>query len=549
VQDAVDDSVRFDLLGPLRARRGLRELDLGPGKQRAVLAALLLAANRAVPPSQIIDMVWGDEPPENGTNVVQKYVAGLRRVLEPDRAPRSAGQLLTLTEGGYRLSVAPGNSDLDVFTDYVRQARQLRAAGRLEDASRGLQSALALWRAEPLAGLTGSFFESTRARLTNDRATALEDWAELELDQGHQQALLPELSPLVAEFPLRERLRAVQMLALYRTGRQAEALSVYREARRLLVDAHGVDPGPDLQALHNRILQNDPTLDTPPATSAVGASPAQDSPATAPEPPPAPWVSPAPPAPGSWPAAPPTAGWAGIYPAPGQWPSPVVPAVGVVAPDRLTWRDWVLKFAVAAVPILSVSLAAGPLMGILAIRRRSIRLGIAAAAYLAASVAGYIMIDSTTSSDEITSTTDGIGIVLVIVTSMTCAVHAAVIVPRRGRQQNLAIELRRQQARQIAADHPQIARQLGIGRPDLPNQFDDGGLVDVNDAPAEALQRLPGITAQQASLIVADRTYRGRFHSLEELAGRGLVSWPIPQELADALLIISIQDTIDEDRR
>jgi DNA-binding SARP family transcriptional activator len=100
VRGAVDDAVRFELLGPLRARRGLQELDLGPGKQRAVLATLLLAANRAVPPTQIVDTVWGEEPPENGTNVVQKYVAGLRRVLEPDRAPRAAGQLLSLTEGG-----------------------------------------------------------------------------------------------------------------------------------------------------------------------------------------------------------------------------------------------------------------------------------------------------------------------------------------------------------------------------------------------------------------------------------------------------------------
>ena len=135
MQEAVDNSVRFDLLGPLRALHGQRELDLGPAKQRAVLAVLLLAANRPVPTSRIIDAVWGDEPPENGTNVVQKYVAGVRRVLEPERAPRAAGLLLTLTEAGYRLSVAPGNSDLDLFTSHVREARQLRGAGRLAEAA------------------------------------------------------------------------------------------------------------------------------------------------------------------------------------------------------------------------------------------------------------------------------------------------------------------------------------------------------------------------------------------------------------------------------
>jgi hypothetical protein len=186
-------------------------------------------------------------------------------------------------------------------------------------------------------------------------------------------------------------------------------------------------------------------------------------------------------------------------------------------------------------------------MGILAIQRRSVRLGLAAAGYLAATVAGYFMVDS--SSDLITSNADGLGVTLVVVQAVMCSVHAAVITPRNRRRQDLELDVRRQQARRIAADHPQIARQLGIGRPDLPNSFDDGGLVDVNDAPAEALQRLPGVSAEHAALIVADRTYRGRFHSIQELAGRGLFAWPLPRELADVLLIISIQDALDDDRR
>ena len=510
MQGAVDDSVRFDLLGPLRARRGLREIDLGPAKQRAVLATLLLAANRPVPPNRIIDAVWSDEPPENGLNVVQKYVAGLRRALEPDRAPRSAGQMLTLTDGGYRLSVAPGNSDLELFANHVREARQLRTAGRLAEASTELQTALSLWRAEPLIGLTGPYFESTRARLVDDRATAVEEWAELELDQGHHQALLPELSRLVAEYPLRERLRGVQMLALYRSGRQTEALAAYREARGLLVSAHGVEPSPALQNLHQQILQNAPALSPPDISPAVA-----DNPAAAP-------IDDAPPP--AW-----------------------EPPSQVVESDRLTWRDWVLKFAAAAVPIISVGMLSGPLMGVLAIRRRSVRLGLAAVGYLATTLVGAFLMD--TSSDEITSNRDGLGVNLVIISALVCAVHAAVIVPRRASRQSSERDLRRQYARQLAAEHPQIARQLGIGRPDLPNQFEDGGLIDVNDAPEPVLRTLPGVTSEHAALIAADRTHRGPFRSLEELSARGLFPWPIPPQVAEVLLIIRIQDIVDEDRR
>ncbi|MFC5263799.1 BTAD domain-containing putative transcriptional regulator [Kribbella qitaiheensis] len=507
MEGAVDDSVRFDLLGPLRAFRGQRELDLGPAKQRAVLAILLLAANRPVPTGRIIDAVWGEEPPENGTNVVQKYVAGLRRVLEPERAPRSAGLLLTLTEAGYRLSVAPGNTDLDLFTSNVREARQLRDRGRLAEAAAELHTALSLWRAEPLAGLTGSYFDATRARLTDDRAAAVEDWAELELEQGHQQNLLPELSRLVAEFPLHERLRGVQMLALYRAGRQAEALATYREARTLLVSTHGVEPGSALQHLHQQILQNDPTLIPP-----------QSSPAPAP------------------PVAPPQA--VSQY-----WPP--APPVQAGEPESLRWQDWTVKFAAAAVPIISVGMLSGPLVGILAIRRRSIRLGAAAVGYLAVTLGGALLID--TSSDEITSDSDGFGVFLVIASALVCAVHVAVIVPRRKRTPGL--DPRRQYARQLAAEHPQIARQLGIGRPDLPNQFEDGGLIDINDAPESVLRTLPGVSAEQAALIVADRTHRGPFRSFEDLSARGLFPSPIPPRVAEVLLIIRVQDTVDDDRR
>jgi DNA-binding SARP family transcriptional activator len=235
-------------------------LDLGPTKQRAVLAVLLLNANKPVSTTQIIDSVWQDDPPENGANVVQKYIAGLRRVLEPERSPRTPGQMLTFTPAGYELSVTSGGLDADAFHERVRRARAEWLDGRLAPAAAELRSALALWRAEALAGLSGPVFDSARDRLTEARASALEAWAEVELEQGGHAALVPELARLVADYPLREQLRYFQMLALYRCGRQAEALAAYREARAYLSDEFGVEPGERLQQLHQRILRSDPAL-------------------------------------------------------------------------------------------------------------------------------------------------------------------------------------------------------------------------------------------------------------------------------------------------
>src|SRR5690348_11003423 len=150
----------FQLLGPLRARQGGHDLDLGPGKQRAVLAVLLLNANRPVPTAQIVDSVWQDEPPENGANVVQKYVAGLRRILEPERSPRTPGQILTLTDAGYVLCVDGERLDCEQFARRVREAQVARSEGRLAEASDRLREALALWHGQALAGLSGPQFEA-----------------------------------------------------------------------------------------------------------------------------------------------------------------------------------------------------------------------------------------------------------------------------------------------------------------------------------------------------------------------------------------------------
>ena len=214
-----DDPLRFELLGAVRAVRAGHELELGPAKQRAVLAVLLLQPGRPVGTDRIVDAVWGDEPPENGANVVQKYVAGLRRALDPDRSPRTPGELLALTGAGYRLDVRPPALDVEQFRAGVSRAASTRASGRPAEAAAILREALALWRGPALSGQTGSFFDAARHRLTDEQGTAWETWAELELELGHHGTLVPHLVRLVADFPLREGLRALLMTALYQGGR------------------------------------------------------------------------------------------------------------------------------------------------------------------------------------------------------------------------------------------------------------------------------------------------------------------------------------------
>ncbi|SCL13721.1 DNA-binding transcriptional activator of the SARP family [Micromonospora rhizosphaerae] len=285
-------TLRFEILGPQRAWYADRQLDLGPGKQRAVLAVLLLSVGRPVPTGQIVEAVWPEEPPANGPNVVQKYVAGLRRVLEPDRSPRTPGQVLTLTDAGYLLRVAPEAVDAVRFERAVHRARQRHAGGRTAEALNELKVALELWQGEPFTGFAGPVFEAARHRLVELRAVALETRVELELETGRHRDLVGELVELVADFPVRERLRHQLMLALYRSGRQAEALAAYREFDDLLRGEYGIEPGEALRDLHRRILRSDPTLspalpspvepaasDRPTAGVPTPAVPAQTGPA------------------------------------------------------------------------------------------------------------------------------------------------------------------------------------------------------------------------------------------------------------------------------
>jgi DNA-binding SARP family transcriptional activator len=262
-------ALRFGVLGPLRVWRGETVLDLGPVQQRVVLAVLALQAGRPVGRQQMINAVWGDASPRNAVNLVQRHVSGLRRVLEPERPGHAPSGLLAWTEVGYQLTLPKRALDLDVFEGGLSRARAARAAGRLQEAAEALHSALGLWRGPVCDGLSSPFLDAQADRLDESRISVLEERIELDLAIGVHADLIAELRDLVAKHPLRERLYGLLMLALYRVGRQADALTVFRDARRHLDDELGVEPGAALQQLHQRILAADPELGAAAAAEAI----------------------------------------------------------------------------------------------------------------------------------------------------------------------------------------------------------------------------------------------------------------------------------------
>ncbi|HJQ01590.1 MAG TPA: BTAD domain-containing putative transcriptional regulator [Jatrophihabitans sp.] len=253
-------TIRFEVLGPLTAWRDGANVDLGPAQQRVVLALLLLHANQHVGRQQIINAVWGTAPPTHAVNLVQRHMSGLRRVLEPGRPARSSSDRLTWTEGGYLCTVPPDELDLIRFDEHVSTARAARAAGDLPRASSELHAALRMWRGPVCQGLFSPDLDAQRERLAERHISTLEDRIELDIELGEDSEVIPELRALVADQPLRERLRGLLMSALYRSGRQAEALAAYQDARRYLLEEVGVAPAAPLQRLQQRILAADPTL-------------------------------------------------------------------------------------------------------------------------------------------------------------------------------------------------------------------------------------------------------------------------------------------------
>lgn len=265
----------FRILGPLQVidDQG-REVPLASNKQRALLAILLLHANELVTTDRLIDDLWGQDPPASAAKALQVHISRLRRALENGRG--TGDRSLMTQPAGYLLRTRPGELDLDRFEDAVSAAASALAAGDPSRAARQLNDALALWRGEPLADLAYEpFADSAVARLQALRLAATEQRIDARLALGRHAEVVPELQALVREHPYREQLRAKLMLALYRAGRQADALAAYRDARHVLIDELGIEPGAELRELEQSILAQDPALAAPPRTSPARAETAQ----------------------------------------------------------------------------------------------------------------------------------------------------------------------------------------------------------------------------------------------------------------------------------
>ncbi|MFJ8955879.1 BTAD domain-containing putative transcriptional regulator [Streptomyces sp. NPDC102381] len=276
---AVGDDLRFSVLGPVRAWRGGEPLSTGSPQQRALLAALLLRQGRTATAAELIDSVWGEESPSQALAAIRTYASRLRKILGPG--------VLETEAGGYALRMArPDALDLVAAEELAAQAERARQSADLCRARTLMNEALDLWDGEPLAHVPGPHAETERTRLDEWRLQLLETRLDMDLEQGCHAEAVSALTALTADHPLRERLRELLMLALYRSGRQAEALAVYTDTRRLLADELGVDPRAGLSELQQRILQADPSLSEPsaqpPEPSGTPQRPAQ-LPATVPD--------------------------------------------------------------------------------------------------------------------------------------------------------------------------------------------------------------------------------------------------------------------------
>ncbi|MFD7531425.1 MULTISPECIES: BTAD domain-containing putative transcriptional regulator [unclassified Streptomyces] len=269
--------LRFSVLGPVRAWRDGEALSSGSPQQRALLAALLLRGGRTATASELIDAIWGDEPPSQALATIRTYASRLRKVLDP--------QTLVSDAGGYAIRADHDALDVTVAQELAADADKARASGDRCQARTLLNKALGLWDGEALASVPGPYAENQRTRLEEWRLQLTETRLDLDLEVGCHAEAVSELTALTAAHPLRERLRELLMVALYRSGRQAEALAVYADTRRLLADELGVDPRPELAQLQQRILRADEELARPadePAPAPAPVRPAQ-LPATVPD--------------------------------------------------------------------------------------------------------------------------------------------------------------------------------------------------------------------------------------------------------------------------
>jgi DNA-binding SARP family transcriptional activator/tetratricopeptide (TPR) repeat protein len=242
-----------------------------------------MRANRVISRGELVDAVWGQDPPVSAEGGIYTYVAGLRRVIEPNRSLRGPGRVLVSSGAGYVLHLVPGQPDAVAFEQDLGRARLLRKGGDAAGAVVALDAALSLWRGIAFAGVPGPFAETERVRLGELRSAAAEERADVLLSLGRHEEVVPDLTAMVADHPLRERMRGLLMIALYRCGRHAEALRVFAEGRKVLAEELGIDPGGDLSRIHQQVLTMDPALAVPEGAAVVtldseaaGAGPAPD---------------------------------------------------------------------------------------------------------------------------------------------------------------------------------------------------------------------------------------------------------------------------------
>ncbi len=260
---ARDGDVNFDILGPfgIRDSEG-SEIRIPAGRERSLLVLLLINRGEVVSTDRIVEALWGDHAPETAAKAVQGYVSHLRRILEPGRDAGASDGLLLTRAPGYVLRVDAHAVDAIRFEQLASRGSNALEEGAVAEAATALEQSLGLWRGDALAEFAfDDFAQGEIHRLEDLRLVALEDQAHALLQLGRNTEVVAGLDELVAENPMRERLRASLMLALYRTGRQADALQVYRDGRRVLTGELGLEPGPELQRLEQSILAQDPDLD------------------------------------------------------------------------------------------------------------------------------------------------------------------------------------------------------------------------------------------------------------------------------------------------
>jgi DNA-binding SARP family transcriptional activator len=260
-QEVANSKLEVGLLGPLVVSKGGRPIPVAGPKPRALLAILALDAGRVVSADRLVEELWPEQPPGTAGHAVQVYVSQLRKALGADA--------ISTQRPGYVLVLDPEHIDVHRFERLADEGRAALQVGDPIAAERALREALALWRGSALADFTYEpFAQAEIARLEELRLVALEERVEADLELGRHAGLVSELEALVHAQPLRERPRAQHMLALYRSGRQAEALAAYRRARETLVEEVGIEPGPALRELEGAILRQDQSLLLPETATA-----------------------------------------------------------------------------------------------------------------------------------------------------------------------------------------------------------------------------------------------------------------------------------------